>query len=561
MAMYNVDAASSNRFTISAVIAAILIPTAGIQPLPGGAAEPKPRLVVLLTVDQLRGDMPLRFQQRFQGGLATLMQKGAVYTQAHYQHSTTFTAVGFATLATGGAAAQHGMAGNDWYDARTRRKVYCVEDQQHQVLGDPESQGASPRNLTCSTFGDEWIDATSGKGRVFSVSIKDRGAILPAGHRGKAFWFSHKVGKFVSSSYYYDQYPAWVNTFNGNRPAEQFRGEWKLLNDVETYQRGDRDDRPFEVDYKGLGRVFPHPLRQDAPADFYSALRFTPMGDEMTLNFARRLIKAESLGKGDTTDILAVGLSVTDYIGHAFGPNSLEAEDNLLRLDKSLGEFFAFLDEHVGLESVLIVLSADHGCAAAPEYSMGVGMSSGRHDMAKLMEGWNSKLKKQFKIDKNLILEFTNPSLYLNHDAIEELQLDVERVEQAVARAVLAEPGFAMAITRSALLSGRIPTDPLAAKVQRAFHPRRSGDVLIIQSPSWYLAAQPGGYAAMHGSPYPYDTYVPLMLMGTGIDPQKISRPVTPESVAPTIAAVLGIQSPNGSTGEVLHEALNAQSP
>jgi predicted AlkP superfamily pyrophosphatase or phosphodiesterase len=525
-----------------------------------GAEHPPPKLVVLITIDQLRGDFPWRFKDRFgPSGFRYLMDTGTVYTNAHYQHSTTFTAVGHATIATGGSAAQHGLAGNDWYDVATGKRVYCVEDDRHPLIGKDVKahKGTSPRNLTSSTIGDELVLASGGRSRVFSVSIKDRGAILPGGHLGKAFWYSSSSGKFVTSTYYYDEYPSWVSAWNAADHAGQYQTQsWALLRDSSSYIYRDQDDRPSEKSYKKLGRTFPHPLGNPKASDFYKGLRFTPMGDQVTLHFVKELMKQEKVGQGTATDLLAVSFSATDYLGHAFGPNSLEYEDNLLRLDATLTEFLAYIDQTVDLDRTLIVLTADHGIDEIPEYKSSLGVAAGRHRPQDFVMQTNAELQKRFNSDENFVAAFWNPSLYLDLATVEKLGLDVVTVERALAEEILKVPGISIALTRTDLLAGNVPDHPTMRKVQRAFHPRRSGNVLIVQDPFWYLYPNADQFSAMHGSPYAYDTYVPIMFAGPGIQEQEVDRLVGPEDIAATIATYLRIKPPSGAVGAALTEVL-----
>lgn len=524
------------------------------------AAKEPVNLVLQVTVDQLRGDMPLRFKDRFgEGGFRYLMDKGIHYTNAHYGHSTTFTAVGHATLYTGGYAAQHGLAGNDWYNIASEERVYCVEDDQVAIIGkEPKAhQGTSPRNLTSTTVDDELVIASGGKSRAFAVSIKDRGAILPGGHLGKAFWYSSSTGEFVTSTYYYDEYPDWAKAWNEVDHGAQYKDKkWTLLQDRSKYVFADMDDRPSEKSYKKLGRTFPHALANEKAADYYKGLRFTPMGDKLTLAFAKELIKQEQVGQGPAVDFLSISFSATDYIGHAFGPNSLEAEDNLLQMDRTLADLFAFIDQTIGLDKTLIVLSSDHGIDATPEYKKTLGFEAGRHYPDKFIEQVNEALKERFNTDKNLVATFWNPSLYLDLDEVEALGLDVEKVEQALAEEILEVPGIAMAMTRTDLLAGEVTHTPITEKIQLAFHPQRSGNVLIVQDQYWYLYPNADQFSAMHGSPYSYDTYVPVMVVGPGVEAQQVNRSVGPEDIASTIAAYIGITPPSGSIGEPLEEVL-----
>jgi predicted AlkP superfamily pyrophosphatase or phosphodiesterase len=524
-----------------------------------------PKLVLFITVDQLRGDMPIRYQDRFgEGGFRYLMEHGVHYRNANYRHSNTFTAVGHATLATGGNTPQHGMAGNEWFDRATGADMNCVADPAHPLLGVEGVTGAgrSPKNLTSSTFGDELVLATGGASRVFGVSIKDRGAVILGGHLGKSFWYEPESGRFVTSSFYYESYPGWVEAWNATKPADAWLGaSWSLLNPLDTYIYGKQDDRPEERLYKAMGNTFPHPLPAEAGKDYYGNLRFTPMGDALTLQFARELMRAEEVGQRSATDILAISLSVTDYIGHAFGPNSLEAEDNQLQLDRSLAAFFADVDAKVGLDHTLIVLSSDHGIDEIPEFTQHLGWDGGRHEPEHFLGEANQALKERFGVSEDLVLVFKNPSLYLDEEKVHRLGLDLADVERALADVMLAMPGFDMAVTRTDLLAGRVPNTKLMDMVTRAFHLKRSGNVLVVQSPSWYLYPEAQKYAAMHGSPHSYDTFVPIFFAGPGITAGSTQRPVAPEDIASTVTAYLGIKPPSGNTGNPLLEVVDGGQP
>jgi predicted AlkP superfamily pyrophosphatase or phosphodiesterase len=352
------------------------------SPEAGGAraAGSPPRLILQITVDQLRGDLPGRYAHRFgEGGFRYLLEQGTHYTNSHYRHANTETAPGHATLATGADPSGHGIVANDWIDRQTGAFVYNTEDARHHLIGEEPKvhQGVSPRNLLASTFGDELVLYSNGASRVFSVSTKDRGAILPGGHAGKAFWLSRSSGSYVTSTYYYDAYPAWVDAWNATRPMLRYAGKsWDLLQERDTYLFAKQDDQPWEVDLPPFGRTFPHPFGEGRMQPLFVSL--SPMGDAVTLDFAKALIENEQLGRGAQPDLLAVSFSATDYAGHLFGPGSLESEDTILRLDRVLAELFAFVDVHVGLENTLIVLSADHGGVEAPEQAEAIGISAGR---------------------------------------------------------------------------------------------------------------------------------------------------------------------------------------
>jgi predicted AlkP superfamily pyrophosphatase or phosphodiesterase len=523
------------------------------------AATPVPRLILQITVDQLRGDLPTRYADRLSDkGFRYLMEQGTWYTDAHYQHANTETAVGHATLATGADPSRHGIVANDWINQKTGGFVYNTEDKHHHIIGrEPKAhEGVSPRNLLASTISDELVVHNGGRSRAFSVSVKDRGAILPGGHVGKAFWFSKSSGEFVTSTYYYDDYPAWVKQWNAAKPADAFKGKsWELLNDRSTYVHGQMDDRPYEADLKPLGRTFPHPLGGDTKY-FYLLLTLTPVGDVLTLEFAKALVENEKLGQNDNgaPDYLQISFSSTDYIGHLFGPSSLETEDNILRLDRTLADLFQFIDEKIGLDKTLIVLSGDHGAPEAPEYMASLGLSTGRFafDWFKTEGPLTNALQKKFGRD-DLISGHSHPYLYLNLEAISSAGLDLADVERFVADELMKIPGIAYAQTRSDLLAGRITESPVQNQIRRSFHPTRSGNIHMVPEQYWFLHSTEeaekmgiGSIAAIHGSPWTYDTYVPIFFAGNGVPAQKIARRVAPTDIATTLAVYLGIKPPSG---------------
>jgi hypothetical protein len=531
------------------------------------AASATPRLVLQITVDQLRGDLPGRYADRLtQGGFRYLMEKGTWYTDAHYQHANTETAVGHASLATGADPSRHGIVANDWIDQDTGAFVYNTEDDRHHILGkEPKAhEGVSPRNLLASTISDELVVHNGGRSRAFSVSVKDRGAILPGGHAGKAFWFSKSSGEFVTSTYYYKDYPAWVKQWNTAKPADAFKGKsWELLNDRATYVHGQMDDRPYEADLKPLGRVFPHSLGEDSKY-FYLLLTLTPVGDRLTLDFAKALVENERLGqnKHGAPDYLQISFSSTDYIGHLFGPSSLETEDNILRLDRTLAELFQFIDEKVGLENTLVVLSGDHGAPEAPEYMATLGLSTGRFafDWFKTEGPLTAAMQKKFGRD-DLVAGHSHPYLYLNLDAIASAGLDMANVERFIADELIKIPGIAYALTRSDLMAGRITESPVQNQIRRSFHPTRSGNIHMVPEQYWFLHSTEeaeqmgiGSIAAIHGSPWTYDTFVPVFFAGHDLPAQVIRRRVAPTDIAATITAYLGVKAPSGSVGQPLWE-------
>lgn len=527
----------------------------------GSAHAGKPALVLQITVDQLRGDMLSRHQERFgQGGFRYLLENGTSYTDARYTHANTLTAVGHATLATGGNTPQHGIAANDWYDRGLNRRVNSVEDMQSPYIGEKpgDDSGRSPRKLMSSTFSDELVLASGGKSRSFGVSTKDRGAIILAGHQGKAYWFSTRTGQYATTTWYYPDYPAWVMEWNAKKLADRYAGAtWDLLADRESYVFADQDEREFEMPRGSLGNTFPHVMDDSTGGSFYSDLKYTPWADELTLDFTRALIAAEEVGQRGHTDYLSVSLSATDYVGHSFGPNSLEAEDNLLRLDRIVAGLLAAVDEAVGLDNTLVVLSADHGVQAAPEHMEQHGFEAGRLGTQQYLESLNEAMGDYFRTDEDLVEAFQKPSLYLDLDAVERAGVSLAHAEEKLAREVVRIPGFGRAFTRSDLLSGNIPQTPLASAVLNAFHPTRSGNVYVVPDPFWYFGHSPDGDAATHGTWYVPDAYVPLIFAGPGIGQKVVRHRVAPRDIAPTLSALIGVLPPSGSVGKVLPEVLD----
>jgi predicted AlkP superfamily pyrophosphatase or phosphodiesterase len=553
-------------------LAAALLMTGAI-----GNAEaqtgPPVKLVLQITVDGLRGDLLNRYGDRLaEGGFRRLLENGAVFANAHYQHANTETIVGHTTLATGALPSQHGMVGNVWFDRDTGELSYNIEDPDHPLLPsrtetvaaaqlDPaqktsRTKGRSPVSILASTFSDELAVHFAGGSKIFGVSGKDRGAVSMAGHAGKAFWYATDTGDFVTSDYYYDAYPDWAAKWNAKRLAQSHAGQtWTLLNNPSTYLLAEFDDRPYETDLKGYGRTFPHPF---GPADsklYNSLLLISPVGDRLTGDFAKALIENEGLGRDLIPDYLAISFSSVDAVNHFFGPSSLENEDIVLQLDRVLADLFSFVDSNIGLDNTLIVLSADHGMAEMPEFMAEKGMAVGRIYTEDVIAAANAAASSQFGI-KNVAKRFFRPYLYLNDAVIKAAKLDRSTVEQAVADALTAKDGIARAVASSAL--GTLQDTPLLRKIRNNFHPERSGDIYVVQEPYWFLFDK-GPIGVMHGSPWEYDSYVPIIFSGPGIAATTVYRTAHPVDVAPTLSAYLGIKPPSSSVGVPLKEVLQRQ--
>jgi len=484
--------------------------------------------------------------------------------------------VGHATLATGAHPSGHGMVGNLWFDRETGFTTYNVEDAAYPLLTagadvdketeiDPtqraaRSEGRSPTAILVTTFSDELRSSTDGAAKVVGVSVKDRGAISMAGHAGTAYWFSKASGEFVTSRYYLDEYPGWVTEFNDGKPAQAFANtSWTLLHDQDSYLFGDSDDREWETDVAGFGRVFPHAFGDGTSPYFTTWLTLSPAGDRLVLDFAKQALVNEQLGADEVTDYLSVSFSSTDYVGHVFGPSSLEAEDNILQLDRTLAELFAYVDEHVGLDNTLIVLSADHGGPDTPGYLNSLGIPAGYVEP----ESWDrdaaiTRIKERFRIKGELLETYSHPYLYFSADVKNNRKIDQQALEAAVVEELMKFPSVSLAVSSTALRSGNLPDTELMAAVRHNFHPKRSGDVFIVFEPNWFINDFEGLIvASTHGSPWNYDTYVPIVFAGAGLKPAVVDRRVLTVDIAPTLAAYLGIKPPSGSVGNPLAEVVS----
>ena len=527
------------------------------------------RLVLQITVDGLRGDLLNRYQAGFEeGGFNRLLNQGTVYTNAHYLHANTETIVGHATLATGTFPSQHGMVGNVWFDSEAGELAYNIEDQDAPILTSREeniegeqvdpaqnlarTKGRSPRAILVPTLGDGLAAYYGGKSRVFAVSGKDRSAVAMAGQTGKAFWFSSDNGDFITSHYYYDAYPDWANDWNEQRKAEQYAGtEWTLSSDISSYLLAGQDDRPYEMDLKGFGRTFPHRFGDAGNKLLYTQIVASPVGDQLLGDFAKQIITNENLGQGPAPDYLSISFSGVDAVNHFFGPSSLENEAILRDLDRTLAALLDFVDKTIGLKNALIVLSADHGIADMPEYMSELGYTAGRLVPEEIVDIAN-QAGQQFGIDE-VVQFFFRPYIYLDNKKIADAKQNYGQVVQSITNALTDFNGINLAV------STRGPDNqkgnPLQKQVMRNQNVTRSGDIYIIQEPYWFLFDE-GPIPNMHGSPWGYDTHVPIIFAGPGIDAQTVHRSVHPIDVAPTIAAFLGMSSPAAAQGVPLKEVL-----
>lgn len=547
----------------------MMLPSIALAPTIAIANDIK--LIVQITVDGFRGDLLSRYEPSFgEGGFRRLTEGGVWYTNAHHLHAKTETIVGHTTLSTGANPSEHGMIGNAWLDRATGRLGYNIEDISSPLLPVPgfagegdqldpaqaiaQASGRSPKNILASTFADELSKANNGGSRIVAISGKDRSAVAMAGHVGKAFWMSTSTGAYETSTYYYDAYPDWVLEWNAARPADAAIGtSWELSDPIETYLLAENDDRPYEVDLKGFGRTFPHAYGDPTDGLYYTQVLVSAFGDWLTADFAKAAVIGENLGGGDYPDLLSVSFSGVDAVNHFFDPSSLENEETVRALDRTLADFFAFLDERVGPEHLLFVLSGDHGMPEMPEFMAEKGFNVERNFNQELMNKVNAEVAEAVGVE-GAIGQFFRPYIYLNDEAIADAGVERQIVERAIVDSLMNQPGIAKAMPRQPLPEHR--GDYLEAPIQRNFHPLRSGDIYVAQAPYSFLFEE-GTVAVMHGSPWNYDTHVPIIFAGSGIDPAIVSRKVGTVDVAVTLSSLFGTTQPSGASGSVLDEVVH----
>jgi hypothetical protein len=487
------------------------------------AAKTQPKLVVAIVVDQFRYDYLTRFGPEFSGGLKRMLEQGAVFTNANYESASTVTAVGHATFLTGATPSLNGIIGNTWFERTEGKNVQSITDDSVTLLG-RTGAGASPRRLLTSTIGDEL--KLSGKGgKVIGVSLKDRSAILPAGMMADgAYWFDGPSGSFISSTYYFQTMPPWVEQFNQSRPANEFSGkQW-------------------------VGGTLP----AQAGPQLYNAVDDSPFGDELVMQFAVKALEAEQLGTSSKTDLLAVSFSSVDYVGHAKGPDSPEIHDMIVRIDKVIGTLLDAAERQAGAGNVLAVFTADHGVAPVPEENQRKKMPGGRLNTQAERRAVEQALTERF--GSGDFIATGGESYYFKPDPIPGKKLDRGEMEQLAANVLRQQPHVFRVYTRTQLLNGGAGGDRLDQRVRNGFHPGRSGDVFVIHDPYW----QGGNSGTTHGSPFNYDTHVPVMFLGAAgwIRPGQYYSEAAIHDIAPTLATILGIAAPTGANGRVLSEML-----
>lgn len=537
--------------------AQLAAPASGAPSDAGGQiAATRPALVVLIAIDQMRADYLIRFADQFDGGFRRLLDEGAVFTNAHQSHAITATAPGHASMLSGLYPRRHGIIDNDWWDRDLQRAERAALDPDYEIVGlDPLSDASGPSGSPRQFRGSSlvgWMHDADARSQAVSISRKDRAAVLMAPEAEHVYWF-HWSGRFVTSSYYRDALPAWVQRFNATDWLSDFAGvAWTLLQAEALYEASRPDEYLGEARLRGFGDQFPHQLPSNR-RELGNLITTTPFMDEATLEIGREAVVELQLGADDAPDVLALGLSATDAVGHAFGPFSREMQDHLLRLDLALAGFFEFLDETVGMDRVLIALTSDHGVAPLPEYSAAEGRDAKRLNVGTVLNGLDEHISSIFG-DGRWFSGYSYGWLQLNRELCAQLGVEPQAVLTAAETYLQSLPQIAATYSRADLDVDHPPQTLLESRVHRSYFPSRAGDIYIIHPP---FSIWQTGAATNHQSPYFYDSHVPLIIRGPGVEAEHFDGRVEIVDLAPTLAALLDIAPPEDLDGRVLREGMS----
>jgi len=523
---------------------------------------PRPKLVVGIVVDQMRWDYLYRFYNRYQSnGFKRLLNEGFSCENTQVNYIPTFTGPGHSCIYTGSVPSIHGIAGNDYIVQATGQSMYCAEDNSVQTVGSDSKAGQmSPRNLLVTTVTDELRLATNFRSKVIGIALKDRGGILPAGHTANAaYWFDDKSGNWITSTYYMKDLPQWAKDFNDQKlPETYLKLDWTSLYPVETYLQSTPDDSKYEGKFKGTDA----PTLPVKTSAIYKKLglgliRSTPYGNTLTIDMAVAAINGEQLGQGDQTDFLAMSLSSPDYIGHQFGINAVEIEDTYLRLDRDIANFLTFLDAKVGKGNYTVFLTADHGAAHNTAFLNDHDIPAGVWDEASVLKDINKVLMDKYKAD-SLVLSLNNYQVNFNYRIVNYLHIDQDELKKECIKYLQKQPEIQYAVDMTKIASSSIP-EPLRERIINGYNAKNSGAIQIILDPAWFTghgSGDGGPTGTTHGTWNPYDNHIPLVFMGWGIQHGSALREVHMTDIAPTIAALLHIQAPNGCIGTPIPEVL-----
>ncbi len=535
----------------TALIALLYTATAKAQPHTLNA----PKLVVGIVIDQMRWDNLYRYNAKYGStGFNKLLKQGYSCNNTFIPYTPTVTAAGHTCIYTGSVPAYHGMVGNAWYSKQLKRNIYCTEDSTVTSVGSTTKNGAmSPANMLTTTITDQLKLATNQVSKTVGIAIKDRGAILPAGHTADAaYWYDSKTGNWITSSHYTQALPAWVTTFNNRKMVDSLYAlNWNTINPILTYTNSNGDEHAYEG--KLLGEKtssFPHNLQQYIGKN-YDQLPNTPQGNTFTLAMAMAAIDNMQLGRNSVTDFLAISLSSPDYVGHKYGPNSIEIEDTYIRLDKELGNLLVYLDQTIGMGKYTVFLTADHGVAHIPGYLQELKIPAGSWDNDAMVKDINTMLKARYGV-ANIVLGETNYQLYLNDSAIQANTLDRVQLVRIIVQYCEQQKGIAQAFDLHQLTTTTL-AEPLRTMLINGYHKKRSGDVQIILEPAYIDGGKVG---TTHGLWNPYDSHIPMLWYGAGIATGYTNATMYMTDIAPTLAALLHIEIPNACVGKVMDGVL-----
>lgn len=515
----------------------------------------RPKLVVGIVVDQMRWDYLYQFSDRYGAdGFRRLLAEGFSCEQTFIAHVPTHTAPGHASIYTGSVPALNGIMGNSWYDKQLKRVMYCTEDATVQTVGSNSAAGKmSPKNLWSSTISDELRLATNLRNKSIAIALKDRGAILPGGHTANAaYWFDNASAGWISSTFYMNELPSWVKTFNDRKlPDTYMKGDWNTLYPIATYRQSTADSNAYESKLGGEDITFPHKTSAIAQNNKYEAFRTTPFGNTYTTDMALAAIEGEKLGSSGFTDFLSLSYSSTDYIGHSFGPNSIEIEDAYLRMDRELARLLKELDTKVGKGQYLVFLTSDHGTAHNPGFMRDRKLPGGTFEENALRRQLTDSLQKVFNTS-NLVSRIMNYQVYLDDSVIAQKGLNKTAIKQYIVQYYNRQAGVAAAVDLADITATTLP-EKLKVVLTNGYNPRLSGDVQVIFQPQWFETWRTG---STHGLWNPYDSRIPLLWFGWNIKPGKTNREVYMADIAPTLGALLKVQTPNASIGNVITEVV-----
>ncbi len=521
----------------------------------------RPKLVIGLVVDQMRWDYLYRYYNRYQAnGFKRLLNEGFSCENTQIDYIPTVTAAGHTGIYTGSVPAITGIAGNDWIVQATGKSMYCTQDSTVQTVGSTSKAGQmSPRNLLTTTITDELKLATNFRSKVIGIAIKDRGGILPAGHTADAaYWFDDKTGNWITSTYYMKDLPQWAKNFNDQKLTENYlKLDWNSLYPINTYDQSTADSTKYEGKFKGTNAPTLPVKTSVLYKDNLGLIRATPYGNTITLEMAKAAINGEDLGLHAVTDFLAVSLSTPDYIGHQFGVNAVEVEDTYLRLDLELANFLAFLDTKVGKGNYTIFLSADHGAAHNTAFLNDHNIPAGVWDDGAVRKDLNKILFDKYKAE-SLVLSLNDYQVNFNNTTILKLNLNINDIKKDCLAYLQTQPAIAFAVDMKKAETASVPEE-LRKRIVNGYNIANSGEIQIILKPGYYAghgSGDGGPTGTTHGTWNPYDTHIPLIFMGWGIQHGQLNRETHMTDIAPTIAALLHIQTPNGNIGKTISEVL-----